>query len=401
MYIVLLMTNLTKYTYFYTNKHYLKFPMKRIAVFLALAVLAVSCGEKKQPALIDPDAFADTLQGRPVALYTLRGGDVVLQATNYGARVVSIFTPDRKGNYEDIVVGRPSLDAYVHCTGERFLGACVGPVANRIAKARFTVGDTEYILPANDHDKNTLHGGFTGVDNLVWDVAEVTGNSLTLTLLHEDGQEGFPGNLSITMKYEVTPDNSFKITYSAVTDKATPVNITNHPFFCLRGEGNGTIDDYLLTIPAGNIVPVDDEGIPTGGLMPVDGTPFDFREPVRIGERIDADDVQLKNVGGYDHNWCIDGWTPGEVKPVCTVSDPETGRTVEVLSDQPGLQFYSGNFFDGTDTGKNGNPLGFRSSLALETQHYPDSPNNPDFPSILLNPGETYTHTCIYRFSAK
>ncbi|MGM9737788.1 MAG: aldose epimerase family protein [Candidatus Cryptobacteroides sp.] len=365
----------------------------------AAALLAVSCCRDNTPALIPAANFDGEVDGKPVALYTLKGGDVTLQVTNFGARVVSIFTPDKNGKYEDIVVGYNNINDYVTPPGERFLGACVGPVANRIANASFTVDGVEYNVPANDNGVNTLHGGYKGLDNVVWDVNSVNDSSIVLHYIHADGQEGFPGNKDITMTYTVTSANEFRVDYKASTDKTTPINISNHPFFCLRGEGNGTVEDYIMHIKASHYIPIDSLSIPTGVIEDVSGTPFDFRKAHRIGEMIGEDNIQLKNARGYDHNWCIDRETESGVEMNCTVYDPETGRQVDVLSDQPGIQFYSGNFFQGTTAGKYGRPLGFRSSLALETQHYPDSPNQPDFPSVLIEPGQTYTQICIYRFS--
>lgn len=333
-------------------------------------------------------------------VYTISGGDITITVTDFGARVMSLTAPDREGKLENIVVGHKTAKEYIHPAGERFLGACVGPVANRIGGASFEVDGVRYSTPANDNGHNTLHGGFKGVDNLFWDVLSLTDSSVCLHLLHPDGLEGYPGNLDITMTYRLTARNEFAVSYLATTDKATPVNLTHHPFFCLRGEGGGSVEEYLMQINASHFIPIDAESIPTGEIAPVEGTPFDFREPHLIGERIGFDDLQLRNARGYDHNWCIDKTTDG-VEPVCCVYDPLSGRYVEVLSDQPGLQFYSGNFFDGSENGSNGKPLGFRSSLALETQTYPDAVNNPQFGDVILRPGETYTHTCIYRFGVR
>ena len=375
--------------------------MKRIIVLAALLTAAIACTEKKAgPALLNPDDFKGEVDGDAVSLYTLRAGDIILQATNYGARVASIWTPDRDGNLADIVVGRSSLEAYMNPPGERFLGACVGPVCNRIAGGKFKIGDETYQIPTNDNGVNTLHGGYKGLDHVVWDVKESTDSTLTLTYLHADGQEGFPGNLLIEMTYAVTSANEFRVTYSATTDKPTIVNISNHPFFNLKGEGEGDILGHQVCIKAGRFTGVDELGVPTGEIIPVEGTPMDFREPHAIGERIDEPYVQLKNARGYDHNWCIDRTGDG-AELVCTVYEPEKGRFLEVLTDQPGLQMYSGNFFDGNDFGKNGKPLTFRSSFVLEAQKWPDSQNHPEFTSILLNPGETYTQICVYRFSAR
>ena len=375
--------------------------MRKFLFFVMTLVLAVSCKDQKTlPSLLDASAFKGEIDGQEVSLYTIKAGDIILQVTNYGARVVSVWTPDRDGNYADIVLGRKSLDGYMNPQGERFLGACVGPVANHIKDASFTIDGETYRFPANDNDRNTLHGGLKGLDHVVWDVREVTDSTLTLSYLHADGQEGFPGNLLISMTYAVTSANEFRIDYTATTDKPTYVNITNHPFFNLKGEGEGTALGHEMYINASRFVPVDANGIPTGEVAPVVGTPMDFREVHAIGERIDADFDQLKNVRGYDHNWCLDREGDG-LELACTVYEPEHGRLLEVLTDQPGLQFYSGNFFDGTDFGKNGKPFLFRSCVVLETQGWPDACNNPSFPSTRLDPGDTYTQTCVYRFSMK
>lgn len=369
--------------------------------YLLSVVAAVACGtHRSDRRLLPSSAFTAEVGGLPVTLYTLRGGDLTMQVTNYGGRVVTLWTPDRDGRYEDIVLGYESLDRYLHNDGERFLGAAVGPVANRIGGGAFTLDGEVYLLPQNDHGQ-TLHGGMNGLDRVVWEVAEATGDRLVLRYLHRDGEEGFPGNLDIEMTYALTPENEFRIDYRATTDKATPVNISHHSFFNLKGEGNGTILDNELTIPASRFTPVDSVLIPTGELASVEATPFDFRTPHPIGERIGADDEQLRNGRGYDLNWALDRTTPDGLELAARVCEPTTGRTMEVWSDQPGIQFYSGNFFDGATTGKYGRALRFRESLALETQHFPDSPNRPEYPATILRPGETYTHTCIYRFGVQ
>ena len=336
-------------------------------------------------------AFALLSCSQTPKVYTLKAGDIAMSVTDFGARVMSLSTPDRDGNSANIVIGHKTAREYINPAGERFLGACVGPVANRIGAAQFEVDGVLYHTPVNDKGHNTLHGGFKGIDNLVWDVQALTDSSIRFHLLHPDGLEGYPGNLDITMTYALTSRDEFVITYLATTDKATPVNITHHPFFCLRGDGKGSVEEYLMQINASHYIPIDAESIPTGEIAPVEGTPFDFRKPHLIGERIDQPDQQLINARGYDHNWCIDKTTDG-VEQVCCVYDPVSGRYVEVLSDQPGLQFYSGNFFTGDE---------YRFSLALETQKYPDAVNHPDFTPVILRPGETYTHTCIYRFGVK
>lgn len=372
--------------------------MKRLS-FLAL-LMAASCAAPQQPQLLLESDFEGEVDGKKVELVTLKAGDIILQATNFGGRVASIFTPDKDGKLCDIVVGHSCLKDYVTPSGERFLGACVGPVANRIGGAKFTLDGVEYHTPANNNEVNTLHGGYIGFDNVVWDILEKTDTSVVLHYLKPDGLEGYPGNLDVTMTYSVTSKDEFRIDYRATTDAATPVNIANHPFFCLRGESGGSVEDYQMYIKADSFIPIDSLSIPTGEIAPVEGTPFDFREVHTLGERIGADDIQLHNAKGYDHNWCIAKETEG-VELVCSVKDPVSGRKVDVLTDQPGIQVYSGNFFDGLSCGKYGRPLGFRSSIALETQKWPDSINQPNFTDTVLRPGEVYTQTCIYKFSAE
>ncbi len=375
--------------------------MKR--TLIAAALLLAACGSDTgtdEIRLLPAEAFRRTVDGKAVELYTLRAGDIALQATNYGGRVVALWTPDREGRYEDIVLGYESLDRYIDNRGERFLGAVVGPYANRIAGGRFTLDGKQYTLPTNDHGQ-TLHGGMTGLDRVVWDVVSADERQLVLGYLHKDGEEGFPGNLRIRMTYSVTTENEFRVDYEATTDAPTVVNLSHHSFFNLKGEGNGTVLDNELTLRASRTTPVDSLLIPTGETADVTGTPFDFREPHAIGERIGADDPQLRNARGYDHNWIADRTTDGDVEFVARLREPTTGRTLEVWSDQPAIQFYCGNFFDGSSVGKTGKPLRYRESVALETQKYPDSPNHSAFPSTTLRPGETYTHTCIYRFGAE
>ena len=373
--------------------------MKRKNLLWLLPVLLTACVQKPQgPDLFAEEAFSSEVDGKAVGLYTLTSPGVVLQATNFGGRVVGLWTRDRNGAWADIVVGHDNLADYVAPPGERFLGACVGPVANRIGGASFEVDGVQYRTPVNDNGRNTLHGGFKGVDNLVWDVVSATDTSLVLHLLHPDGLEGYPGNLDITMTYALTGDSDFTVRYAAVTDAPTPVNLTHHPFFCLRGEGGGSVESYEMEINASHFLPIDALSIPTGEIRPVEGTPFDFRTPHLIGERIGDDDEQLRNARGYDHNWCLDRRSPSGVEFACRVSDPASGRVVEVWTDQPGMQFYSGNFFAGAENGSNGKPLSFRSSLALEAQRYPDAVNHPEFTPSLLRPGETYSQTTVYKF---
>jgi len=378
-------------------------------VFYLFAILAfVSCAkENKKPevsqsfSLLEKSSFEKTIDGKQISLYTLNSGKgLVVQVTNFGLRVVSIWTPDKNGNYDDVAIGYENIDRYINNTGERFLGPVVGRYANRIAKGKFTLDGVEYQLPINNNGQ-TLHGGLLGIDMVVWDVVDATDTAIVFTYTVPDGQDGFPGNLKIDVTYSVTPDNEFKIAYEAVTDKPTVVNLSNHAFFNLKGEGKGTILDNVLMINASKTTPVDDVLIPTGEIISVNGTPFDFRTPTVIGERIEQDDPQLKNGMGYDHNWVIDRNSSNGVELIASLYEPTSGRFMEVYTDQPGLQFYSGNFFDGETNGKYGTPIKFREAVALETQKFPDSPNHPHFPSTRLNPGETYTQTCIYKFSVK
>jgi len=377
--------------------------MKKL-LYVILAVCLISCsGNQKQglPSLLDKKAFDTQIDGKPVSLYTLNSGNgLIVQVTNLGLRVVSIWTPDKNGVYGDVAIGYENIGRYINNTGERFLGPVVGRYANRIAKGKFEVDGTAYQLPVNNNGQ-TLHGGLKGLDMVVWNVDKITDNSIDFSYTSPDGDEGFPGTMKIRVNYSVTSDNEFKITYNATTDKPTVVNLSNHAFFNLKGEAGGTITDHILTINAGHTTPVDSVLIPTGEIVPVDGTPFDFRQPTAIGDRIDQDNEQLKNGLGYDHNWVLDRKTDKDVELIATLYEPASGRVLEVYTDQPGLQFYSGNFFDGKTNGKYGKPIKYREAVALETQKFPDSPNHANFPSTRLNPGETYTQTCMYKFLVK
>lgn len=376
--------------------------MKSKLFFLpCVLAAAVSCADKASEIELIPSAsFEQTVDGKNVSLYTLKAGDLTMQVTNFGGRVVSLWVPDRDGHYEDIVLGYPELDTYLNNPGERFLGAAVGPYANRIANGKFVIDGQEYTLPQNNNGQ-TLHGGLKGIDMVVWDVDECNDSTVVFSYVHPDGQDGFPGNIKIKMTYSLDSDNEFKVTYEAVTDRPVYLNLSHHSFFNLKGEGNGTILDNILNINADSFIPVDPFLIPTGEIADVEGTPFDFRTPHAIGDMIGEENEQLKNSSGYDHNWVIDRKTDSEMEFAASLYEPASGRFLEVFSDQPGLQFYCGNFFDGTTSGKYGRTLNYRESVALETQKFPDSPNHPQFPDTRLDPGETYTHTCIYRFSCK
>ena len=369
------------------------------------AVIAAPCTPELP--LASPVAFhvkdPECGVNRQLDLYTISNGDLTMQVTDFGARVISLFTPDRNGKLDDVVVGYNDGERFIHNSGERFLGATVGRVANRIGGGRFTLDGKEYRLPRNNNGQ-TLHGGLKGVDMILWKVSARTPSSITFSCKLPDGMDGFPGNLKIDLTYTLTEDNCFDIKYKAVTDKATPVNLSNHAFYNLRGSLGGSILDHELQIASDAITPVDEYLIPTGELMSVEGTPFDFRQPHRIGERVEENHPQLIFGRGYDHNWVLAAAASPDtsLRQVCSVYEPETGRVMEILTDQPGLQFYCGNFFDGSYSGKDpSRPIGFREALALETQKWPDGINHPDFPNTVLRPGEEYTQHTVYRFSAR
>ena len=370
--------------------------------FAAIAMAALTaCGAADNVKLVDARNFESTIDGKQVALYTLKSETgMTMQVTNFGGHVVSLWTPDKNGTMGDVVLGHNTLKEYVDFQGERFIGCVVGRYANRIAKGEFTIDSITYHVPLNNNGQS-LHGGLKGLDQVVWDVDSVGTDMIQLSILSPDGAEGYPGNLKVTMTYALTPDNEFKITYRATTDKPTVVNLSHHGFFNLEGECAGTINDHLLTINADYITPVDSVLIPTGELMPVAGTPFDFNQPTAIGDRVNDDNEQLRCGNGYDHNWVLRRSTADDVELAATVYEPTSGRVMEVYTNQPGLQFYGGNFFDGNGIGKCGDTFKYREAIALETQKFPDGPNQPQFPSVRLNPAEEYYHVCIYKFSVK
>jgi aldose 1-epimerase len=339
--------------------------------------------------------FGKTADGTPVEIYTLRNNNgMEARIMTYGGIVVSLKVPDKNGNFGDVVLGYDKLDDYVK--NNPFFGALVGRYGNRIAKGKFALDGKEYTLALNNAPNN-LHGGPIGFDKRVWKATTLLtadGPVLKLNYLSKDGDQGFPGNLNVTATYTLTADNGLLLTYTATTDKPTLCNLTQHSYFNLAGKGD--VLNYLVYINADKFTPVDKALIPTGELKPVEGTPFDFRKPTAIGARINAADEQIKFGNGYDHNWVINK-PPGKLGLVARVTDPATGRVMEVLSTEPGVQFYTGNFLDGY-TGKGGWVYKNRSGLCFEPQHYPDSPNHPQFPSTALKPGETYQNTILYRF---
>lgn len=348
---------------------------------------------------ISDAAFDKTIDGKQVKLYHLKGkGNIQVAITNYGAKIVSLLAPDKQGQLADVELGYDNIDQYVN-TKERYYGGIVGRYGNRIAKGKFKVDGKEYTLATNN-GVNHLHGGKKGFNDVVWDAEQPNDHTLKLHYLSKDGEEGYPGNLDITLTYELTDSNEVKIDYAATTDKATVVNLTNHSFFNLHGAGNGDINDHVMYINADKFTPVDSTLIPSGKLEPVKGTPMDFTTPTKIGERVDADFEQLKFGKGYDHNYVLNK-KGKELSLAATVEEPQSGRFLEVWTTEPGVQFYGGNFLDGTDKGKEGKTYAHRGAFCLETQHYPDSPNQPSFPSVVLKPGATYSSTCVYKFGVK
>jgi aldose 1-epimerase len=382
-----------------------------ISSFL-LGTLLLSCGgsenaqekENQEPTMLtkmDQSKFEKSLEGGDVKLYRLfNPNGMEMTVTNFGARVVELFAPDKEGKFEDVVLGYDNLDDYINHPGSYF-GAPIGRYGNRIADAKFTLDGEEYELEANN-GPNNLHGWPGGYHNVVWEVLEATDQKLSMKYVSEDGHGGFPGELTVMMDYHLTDDNEFKITYEATTDKPTIVNLTHHSFFNLNGHGEGNVHNHMLQLNADHFTPVNEVLIPLGEVAPVADTPMDFREPHLVGERIDDDYEQLQKGGGYDHNWVINRSGEGnETILAATVWVPENGRTMEVYTDQPGVQVYTGNFMDGTSASKGSKTYGKRGAICLETQHFPDSPNQPQFPSVTLRPGEIYNHVCIYKFSVK
>lgn len=376
--------------------------MKRIVLFSLIVIIGSislsSCRQSsKNKEMVKKENFG-VFKGKDVFLFTLtnKNGNVV-KLTSFGARITWIEVPDRSGRKENITFGYDTFEGMIN--GDPYFGSVVGRYANRIAKGKFTLDGTEYTLPVNDGD-NTLHGGPEGWHSVVWD-AEIPENpdvpTVRFTYQSPDMEAGFPGNMNVEATYTWTDNNEIVIDYKCVSDKRTVLNITNHAYFNLHGAGNRDILDHEVTINADRFVPVDSGLIPTGELRPVAGTPFDFTSPRKVGERINEDYDQLVIGGGYDHTFVLNSDREYDAR----VFDPVSGRVLEVLSDQPGVQFYSGNFLDSSQKGHGGKPYIHRSGLCLETGHYPDSPNHPDFPSTTLNPGETFTSQTVYRFSVE
>lgn len=375
--------------------------MKKVIHLIVVSLLLFSCVKPQEKTIkrIDKKNFEKIVDGKQVGLYVLENDQgTVAEITNYGGKVVSLWLPDKSGNYEDVVLGHENIDDFLNAK-EKYFGALIGRYGNRIAHGKFTLDDKEYTLATNN-GANSLHGGDKGFDAVVWDAKQVDAQTLELTYLSKNGEEGYPGNLSVRVLYQLTDANELKIEYWATTDQSTVVNLTHHSFFNLHGAGNGTINDHLLQIQAAHYTPVDAGLIPTGEIAAVEGTPFDFQESKPIGAELEVKNQQLDYGLGYDHNFVLEQNGEG-LNYAAKVVEPTSGRAMEVYTNEPGMQFYGGNFLDGSIVGKEGKAYEFRTAFCLETQHFPDSPNQPDFPSTRLDPGEEYYSICVYKFSVE
>lgn len=388
---------------------------KTICALIFLSIVAIGCKNLEKKGNSEPKStqsmknlvnkldgsdFKTTIEGDSVALYTIRNRTgIEATFTNYGQRLISLYTPDKEGNMKDIVLGFPTLEEYLNAK-EKYFGATIGRYGNRIAKGKFSIDGESYTLATNNGE-NHLHGGVKGFNDVVWNAKNITENGIEFTRTSPDMEEGYPGNLEVKVRYLLTDSNELKITYTATTDKKTVVNLTHHSFFNLKGEGEGNVNDHLLMINADSYTPVDEALIPNGSIAKVMGTPFDFTQLKAIGKDLEVVDRQLEFGRGYDHNFILNATpkTADGLTLAAKVIEPTSGRVVEVYTNEPGIQFYGGNFLDGNTIGKSGKPYLFRGAFCLETQHYPDSPNQPNFPSTILNPSEVYSSICVYKFS--
>lgn len=364
------------------------------------ALLAVQAPQPQasRPAGIQRAPFGTLPGGEAVEIFTLTNANgIELKAIGYGGIITSLKVPDRDGKLDDIVLGFDRLDDYVK--DHPFFGAIIGRYGNRIARGQFTLDGQTYKLATNN-GPNHLHGGNKGFDKVPWKVEPAGKNALSFSRVSPDGEEGYPGTLRVQVTYTLTDKNELQVDYLATTDKATPVNLTQHSYFNLAGQASGNILGHQLMLNADRYTPVDETLIPTGKLAPVAGTPFDFTKPTAIGARINNSDPQLKHGGGYDHNWVLNRKGAG-LQLAARVVEPKTGRTLEVATTEPGIQFYSGNFLDGTLTGKGGAVYKHRTGFCLETQHFPDSPNQPSFPSTILKPGAEYRSRTVFTFGVQ
>ena len=401
--------NISTYTFFMKTSKY-------VVPFFLLCLCVVCCKQEKKnkmeetPVKVPVSKFSETIDekdfealidGDSVRLYALSNeSGMEVTFTNYGQRLVSLYVPDKNGDFDDVVLGFPTLEEYR--ANKNYYGSTIGRYGNRIAKGKFSLDGKTYELARNNNE-NHLHGGEIGFESVVWNVDKFNENEIVFSRTSPDMEEGYPGSLKVQVVYELTDSNELKIRYKATTDKPTHVNLTHHSFFNLKGEGNGTVNNHILMLNADSYTPVDAGLIPTGKIEKVAGTPFDFTEPKPIGEDLEADHEQLKMGKGYDHNFVLNDSPKNSEGLVLAakVIESKSGRTMEVYTDEPGVQFYGGNFLTGKEIGKNGRPYLFRGSFCLETQHFPDSPNQPDFPSTQLNPGEIYTSHCTYKFGVQ
>ena len=381
--------------------------MHRVSLtpILIVMLLLAACESEPEEATSEATSVKSEpfgqVDGQSVTLYTLKNaGGMEVRATNYGGIITHLLVPDREGNLEDVALGYDSLQGYLDETP--YFGSIIGRYGNRIGGGTFTLNGETFDL-AKNNGPNHLHGGLKGFDKVVWDAEPFERDGergIVFTYTSPDGEEGYPGTLSTRVTYTLTDENELIFGYQATTDRATPVNLTQHTYFNLAGHDGGDILDHVMIINADRFTPIDSTLIPTGELRPVEGTPFDFRQPTPIGARIDQQDEQIRHGLGYDHNFVLNG-EPGPMKLVARVYEPESGRVMEVSSTEPGVQFYSGNFLDGSITGKDGAVYNHRNGFCLETQHFPDSPNKPEFPSTILEPGEEYSSRTIYAFSTR
>ena len=388
--------------------------MQLVTILFLGSLLQTSCQKKEQnkiqasnkplaettniqPAVLDSSNFTGEIEGKKVNLYWIKNENIQAAFTNYGGRLVSLLVKNKNNEFVDVVVGFKSIEAYQNST-EPYFGATIGRVGNRIAKGKFNLNGKSYSIPVNNGE-NALHGGTKGYQDVVWNAEKTNDQTLVFTYVSPDMEMGFPGNLKVKVTYSVTNDNEVKMEYEATTDKTTIVNLTNHAFFNLNGEGNGTILNHIVQFNAKEYTPVDKGLIPTGKLETVIGTPFDFTTPHTIGERIKTNNVQLVNGGGYDHNFVLNTTKANSMIHVGSVTGDLSGVVMNVYTEEPGFQFYSGNFMQGKNTFKSGAKDDYRTAFALETQHFPDAPNQPNFPSITLEPKGVYHTVSVYKFS--
>ena len=387
----------------------------QIAAVIMLALLQFNCKDAKKenaPSKETAEKIADSaktvletknfdtiIDGKKVNLFWIENQGIKAAFTNYGGRLVGLWVADKNGKPTDVVVGMNSAAGFKNAT-EPYFGATIGRVGNRIAKGKFTLDGKEYQVPLNN-GKNALHGGVKGFQDVVWDAVKTNENTLVFSYVSPDGEQGFPGNLKVKVTYTIADDNSVKMEYEATTDKTTVVNLTNHAFFNLNGEGSRTILNHELQIYANEFTPVDEGLIPNGELKAVKNTPFDFTSKHTIGERIETKDEQLKFGKGYDHNYVLNGTKKNGLNHAATISGDKSGIVMDIFTQEPGLQFYSGNFMQSKNTFKSGSKDDFRTAFALETQHFPDAPNQPKFATIVLKPGQKYHTVSYYQFSVK